>query len=321
MCVFGDYSPDWRTLLPKKYFQGEKEMKCPNCNVEVAETTKFCPECGTKLSEFVEKKTLNVEISEENVTDEIPNTPSTVEINEKKEAKKKKIKKIIIISVSALLACGIIFLILYLVDPFCMFWHECVQINRVEATCGAEGYEEYGCSKCDYVYRLPLSNYNLKHNWDTIPCGKENHCTTCGKTEILNHSYDSLDPICIYCGQELYTIKLPNIPKTINSFDYRDEKESSVLIQDYEISMYTPSISRTVYICFDVKKTYDSKGNGHSSYAKIGWKLYDSKGKVVDSGTDSSEGQLCVGEISEIWISFDYLDFWGEYRLELLDIQ
>ena len=24
-------------------------MKCPNCNFEIAENTKFCPECGNAL--------------------------------------------------------------------------------------------------------------------------------------------------------------------------------------------------------------------------------------------------------------------------------
>ena len=96
-------------------------MNCPNCNFEVAENTKFCPECGTKLSEFVEKETLNVETSEENMTDEIPNTPSTVETNEKKEAKKKKIKKIVITSLVSLVVCLGIYVVLFFVNPFCLF--------------------------------------------------------------------------------------------------------------------------------------------------------------------------------------------------------
>ena len=94
-------------------------MNCPNCNFEVAENTKFCPECGTKMPEKNAEKTSSVE-----VTDEASTPPSIAETNEKKKTKKKKIKKIIIISGSALLVCGIIFFVLRLVNPFCMFGHD-----------------------------------------------------------------------------------------------------------------------------------------------------------------------------------------------------
>lgn len=291
-------------------------MKCPNCNFEVAENTKFCPECGTKIPEMTAEATSSSEI-----IDETSNAPSTKEANEQKKVKKKKIKKIIIISVSALLACGIIFLVLRLINPFCMFGHNTSRTNCVEPTCGAEGYYEYSCSNCEYIDKYPISNRDIEHKWDDIPCGEENTCLICGEKEILNHSYESVEPICVHCGKELYTINLPTMPQTINEIDYSGKTESSVVIKNAEISMFTPSISNEVYICFDVQKIYDEDGNKNSSYGIIGWKLYDSKGKVVDSGTGYSEGQLCVGETAELWISFSYLDVWGEYRLELLDIQ
>ena len=285
-------------------------MKCPNCNFEVAENTKFCPECGTKIPEIVEAT------SSENVTEEIPNTPSTIETNEKKEAKKKKIKKIIIISVSALLACGIIFLVLYLVNPFCMFGHDMMQINRVEATCGAEGYEEHGCSKCDYIYRYTLSNYNLEHNWDTIPCGKENHCTTCGKTEILKHQLDTLEPKCIHCGKAKFTIILPQTPFNVSEYKSNGGYKTVGTITELQSNIY--SSSNDVFIHYMITKDYDTNGSFSDSRVYFKWKLYNSKGVVVYSSIESSDSIL-VGEKSDGIISLYLSDAWEEYRLEFFN--
>ena len=285
-------------------------MKCPNCNFEVAENTKFCPECGTKMLENNAETTSSSEI----ITDETSNTPSTKESNEEKKAKKKKIKKIIIISVSALLACGIIFLALYLLNPFCMFGHNTSMTNRVEPTCGAEGYYEYSCSDCDYSYKNTLSNRDIEHKWDSIPCGEENTCVNCGEKKMLQHKFE-FDDSCDYCGKELFTINFSQtLPITIS-----EDNTSKVVITNIEVNSY-PSVSRDTFITFSIKKTYDLRGNSYSAYGKIGWKLFDSNGKVLDSGTGYSNGQLCVGEESEVVIKVSYLDYWSEYRLELLDI-
>lgn len=78
-------------------------MKCPNCNFEVAENTKFCPECGVKLLD----------------------TSSCLE-NEciKDSSKKKKKKRILLWSIigSFVVIVGICLLVLFLYDPFCWIY-------------------------------------------------------------------------------------------------------------------------------------------------------------------------------------------------------
>ena len=304
-------------------------MKCPNCNFEVAENTKFCPECGTKMLENNAETTSSLE-----VTEEVSNAPSTTEVNELKKTKKKKIKKIIIISASALLACGIIFLVLWLWNPSCMFGHRNIHVKGEGATCTESG--EHICDDCgkvawstsalghDFYYQAVECNRCGKkrscdeayaeHEYENAVCGKENTCVKCGEKKTLQHKFE-FDDSCDYCGKELFTINFSQtLPITIS-----EDNTSKVVITNIEVNSY-PSVSRNTFITFSIKKTYDRRGNSYSAYGKIGWKLYDSNGKVLDSGTGYSNGQLCVGEESEVEIKVSYLDYWSEYKLEVLDI-
>ena len=287
-------------------------MKCPNCNFEVADNTKFCPECGTKIFEMTAEPTSSSE-----VTDETSNVTSTTEINEKKNAKKKKIKKIIIISATALVACGIIFLTLYLLNPFCMFGHDMNKTNHVEPTCAANGYDEYSCSDCDYAYKNTLSNRDIKHKWDDIPCGEENTCVNCGEKKTFQHELEFFhDTCCKNCGQDKFIIKMPTTPITVHEYDSRNNKEQSCIVTQLEAKLWDDHVS----ITFTVKSTYHENGSNYSAKANFGWKLYDSDGTVIDSGTAYSDGNIVVGEQSKGTFYLLHLTSWNEYRLEILDL-
>lgn len=74
---------------------------------------------------------------------------------------------------------------------------------------------------------------------------------------------------------------LPDLPTTLHDYSYSGSIQSSVKITSitYEIS------GDSIYFYFSGQKTYDAKGSNFSQSAKIGWKLYDSDGFIVDSGT------------------------------------
>ena len=86
-------------------------------------------------------------------------------------------------------------------------------------------------------------------------------------------------------------IILPTLPKTITEFSYSGNVYSTVKITNitYEIS------DDDLYIYFTGEKTYDMEGDRYSSTCVVGWKLYDSEGYIVDSGTFYSP-KIAVGE-------------------------
>ena len=151
-------------------------MKCPNCNVEVAETTRFCPKCGTKLYELSSETTPVLELAEDKQT-----TIDPVIIPEKKKKKTKK-TKIVILSASILGACGIIFLVLYLLNPFCIFGHNVeytldASVMKLEyetsPTCDMAGTTCYRCRYCGHM--------DYRH-YDKLGHAEENGvCTGCGE--------------------------------------------------------------------------------------------------------------------------------------------
>lgn len=72
-------------------------------------------------------------------------------------------------------------------------------------------------------------------------------------------------------------------------------------------------------IFMEIEKTYDYQGNEKSSSCLIGYKIYDSKGYVVDSGTRYSEA-IKVGEKTICSFSVYNLNIDETYRLELLNV-
>lgn len=87
---------------------------------------------------------------------------------------------------------------------------------------------------------------------------------------------------------------------------------------DYDISNWNAG-KATVELKISGKKTYDAKSNSYSRAVKIGWKLYDENGNVVDSGIFHSS-QIRVGETFSGISDNAYKIAPGSYTLELLNV-
>lgn len=117
------------------------------------------------------------------------------------------------------------------------------------------------------------------------------------------------------------SLLLPSTPKTISFYDYSGKLKSSAEVTeiDYEfVESYDGTL--TLHIYFSGYKRFDLQGSNRSDYCRIGWKLYDNKGYVVDSGTNLTPN-LAEREYfrdSESYV-FDLKP--GTYRLEILDVR
>ena len=112
-------------------------------------------------------------------------------------------------------------------------------------------------------------------------------------------------------------INVPSVPKVIHNYGYSDSIKSSVKITSvtYKVS------GDDLYIYFAGEKTYDKEGNNYSRTCEVGWKLYDSEGYIVDSGTFYSPG-IAVGEKfrDEEEIAWDVIKPGKSYRLEIYNV-
>lgn len=302
-------------------------MKCPKCNFDIPENNKFCPECGEKTPEIIKPKVQETPVQE-------PFTPVTAE----KKPKNKKIKKILIISISSVVACGLIFLILFLINPFCMFGHRNSHVEGNDATCTMAANKSHICDDCGdiiwienysalghrYEYKEITCKYcgekrscedaGLKHTFTNAVCGYLNTCTTCGTQKKIEHSFSGVS--CEYCGEMKYKISTEKLPISVNTYDYSGNTKQSCVVTNISYSMYYSMVQ----VNFTVKSTYHENGNNYSSEAKFGWKLYDEDGTVLDSGTAYSDGTIKVGEQSKGHFLID-VEPDVKYRLEILNLR
>lgn len=121
-------------------------------------------------------------------------------------------------------------------------------------------------------------------------------------------------------------IDMPTIPITLNEYRSRDD---NTVLQTYQISTITYEIYRynesdddyTVYLYFGGKKTFDRNGDGQSSSAKIGWKLYNERNEVVDSDTCYAPS-VATGDTWSTTSAREYISDLkaGHYRLEIMSV-
>ncbi len=114
------------------------------------------------------------------------------------------------------------------------------------------------------------------------------------------------------------SLQLPQVPKVLHYYGYDDGIDSSYNITnvryEFKDNGYDNKVKLTLY--FDGEKYYDKKGPGQSSTCRVGWKLYDMNGYVVEDGTFYSpslrEGEKFKDEEA---IVYDLEP--GAYRLEI----
>lgn len=109
------------------------------------------------------------------------------------------------------------------------------------------------------------------------------------------------------------TLITPSVPSTYHYYGY---SASSVKITNIRYEMF----GNDMRIYLSGEKIYDKNGSHYSNSCKVGYKVYDSDGYVVASGTFYSDA-MCVGEKfkDDYFLACD-LKIGETYTLELLDV-
>ncbi len=108
---------------------------------------------------------------------------------------------------------------------------------------------------------------------------------------------------------------LPELPLELSFYGFGNDLRSSVKV--LSVTFEQVNIGYKMY--FSGEKLYDKEGNQHSDSCKIGWKLYDEDGFVVESGTVYSSN-VAVGEkFKDAYCYVTEVEVGKTYRLELLD--
>ncbi len=171
-------------------------MKCSYCGYENSQNAKFCSGCGKPLENLELTQTMKQPILENRgvSTERFNDTyravaPKTSAVRGKK--KKSANLKALVISISAVLACLVAFLIIY----FCtdVFGKNCKICNSEFNTDGQyceSCVEEYTCKGCEEI-KKSVEDGICKDCMDDFTC------TECGKTDLeINKS------LCTSCAEE-----------------------------------------------------------------------------------------------------------------------
>ena len=177
--------------------------------------------------------------------------------------------------------------------------------------CTVAGEKERICSVCDekeieVIEPREEHSFPYSYEWTVL---KEATCTENGEreakcdyceaktSEVIEAKHNYTNGICTVCDKAMLNITLPELPIEVNTY-YNGALEETVKILSMKLinATYHSPESSYLEISWSGEKTYDIQGNSHSSKCRIGWKLYDSEGFVLDSGTSYSSGAVEVGE-------------------------
>lgn len=140
---------------------------------------------------------------------------------------------------------------------------------------------------------------------------------------IYNDNYFSFEETSLTIWSSLpllpVTITLPTIPQIINYYNYSGTLDSSCTITDITCG-FSGFNGSLFYIYFTGEKTYDKEGKNHNGYCRIGYKIYDSEGYIIESGYVLTD-QMTVGEkFKNVKLYFGEAERGQTYRLELLNV-
>lgn len=204
-----------------------------------------------------------------------------------------------------------------------------------EVTCTENGLKEAVCSDCGEKKTETVKSTGHRYgSWyigRSATCTEDGYqeriCSICFKEEtqtIRSTGHNYSDEKCTKCGDYKTNLKitLPKTPVTIHEFRYNGSIEISCKVTSirWEVK-YVNSGGVDIDVYWSGEQTYNYQGDNTSSLCGIGYKLYDSEGYVVKSGTSWSTAVQKGEKFKDEKITMFDLDPNENYTLEFLDVK
>ena len=137
--------------------------------------------------------------------------------------------------------------------------------------------------------------------------------------KVYNPGYFSFDEFSLSVYDlplKATTLLTPSTPSTYHYYSYNGSVSSSVKITNIRYEM----IGDDMKIYLTGEKTYDKNGSSYSASCKVGYKVYDSSGYVVESGTFYSDSMRVGDKFKDDYFRIYDLEIGETYTLELLNV-
>lgn len=149
--------------------------------------------------------------------------------------------------------------------------------------------------------------------------------STVGAPKLVKKTKEEIiaeNPILSKCKLEL-----PAVPTTLSNSKtaYTNGGYKDVLQSKFNVSEITYEFKETsggkvdLHIYYKGEKTYDANGPGQTSDCKIGWKLYDREGYVLEDGTTYTMGIAMNEKFKDVEETIYSLEP-GEYKLVIMGV-
>ena len=286
-------------------------MKCPNCNQEISDQSKFCNNCGAAIEQkeddvtqsdsiLEEKSDQNPETSMEKNNDDANHSDDDSAVTEKKSKKGK-----IIVIIAVFIVC-VTALILFLTLRCNHQWKDATCISpKTCSLCGKEKGEALG------------------HDWREATCTDAQICNRCFAVgaKALGHDVDFVvvkEASCTEAGEEKGTCKRCNkeIEKTIDKIPHEpsgkwvtiDSSDDSFEIEEVQYCTMCGKIARTRTEPMTEEQKLEKLKKICKSYTF----------KEISRNPESYKGKYAYykGEVEQV-VSDETEDEYGVYRINI----
>lgn len=240
-------------------------MICTNCEAEIPDESKVCPECSSPLTEELT----------ETVEEQPVEVPAEV-LEEETPVKKKKRIGLVLAIVGGVLALGTTLAIL-------IFTHViCIKHDYFSATCK---YPKT-CMYCEKTKGDPLP-----HSWADATCTKAKTCTDCDETEgeALGHNWE--EATCTSAKECKVCSKTEGDPLPHTEGSWKTTKTATLIDYGKE-SLSCVDCGKVIDTRTTSKKTPKASGTSFNFTDKEFIEWFNDISTITISSVDISDGDL-----------------------------